>query len=125
MWTFLISKGPPLYAYDSLFFTEKERKTIQENLGDGPPPLLKEGNSFYLKAIVYMNEEIWSLWINQEIICPKTVHKMEKFRLEKVTPYDVTFSWMPPKSTRRKTFTLRPYQTYDLQEQKVVDRSKN
>ncbi len=122
---FLLLKENPICAYESLFFTETEKDIIHENLLESKTHPFKDREKFQLEALIYISEKIWSLWINNEIICPENVYKIKGYRIKKVTPWNVTFSWIPSNSSTPKTFTLCPYQAYDSKEQKIIDGLKN
>lgn len=104
--------GSELIAYPSLFFTDEDIKAIQEGESDKTSHRLK----LHLSALVYRDQNHWSLWVNHKIIRPETHRNIDGFHLERVRPHEVTFSWISRDSTTPKTFTLRPPQTYVAKE---------
>ncbi|OJW51045.1 MAG: hypothetical protein BGO67_11985 [Alphaproteobacteria bacterium 41-28] len=113
--------GNELFAYPSLFFTEEDIKSIREDQLDEQPHSL----NLHLSALLYIDQNHWSMWINHKIIRPETCHDIDGFHLEGVTAYGATFSRISSESLIPRTFTLRPFQTYIAREQKVVDEIKN
>jgi hypothetical protein len=118
---FLFLWGNELFAYTSLFFTEEDIKSIRENQLDEQPHSL----NLHLSALIYMDQNHWTMWANHKIIRPETHGDIDGFHLQRVTPHEATFSWIPAESLIPKTFTLRPSQTYVGKEQKVIDETEN
>lgn len=97
---FLWGSGEPLFAHPSLFFTQEEIQSLN-NQGNE----LKKLN---LSAIVYIDKNHWSLWINNKVIRPENRHDLSGVKIEEVTPFEVKFS----KTDSSESFILKPYQTY-------------
>ena len=89
-------------AHSSLFFTPDEISFIQENYKGKNSP-----HTLHLSALLFFNETHWAVWINGKCIRPEDKPEDDEFRIEHVTPYEVTLTWLNPKGT----FTLRPNQT--------------
>ncbi len=104
---FLFAWGNALLAYPSLFFTDEEIKCIHEEGKDKKAHNLK----LHLSALIYRDENHWSLWVNHKIMCSEMHGGIDGFHLERVKPHEVTFSWIPSDSLIPKTFKLRPSQT--------------
>ncbi len=62
-----------------------------------------------LRAILFHNENQWSLWIGDQVIHPENVHELNGFQIDKVTPTEVTLSKVEKEGEILKTFTLHPY----------------
>ncbi len=112
-----------LFSHPSLLFSESEVSSIRKNLSQSPP-LSKNSDNLNLLAIVYFDENHWCVWVNHKIIRPENSHDIDGFRLEKVTPHEATFSWLPSESLTPKKFTLYPHQTYIAKEQRIVGLAK-
>ncbi|HUX79398.1 MAG TPA: hypothetical protein VMW10_06615 [Alphaproteobacteria bacterium] len=104
--------GNELIAFPSLFFTDEDIKAIRESKRDKTAHSLK----LHLSALVYRDQNHWSLWVNHKIIRPETHRDIDGFHLERVMPHEVTFSWIARDSTTPIIFTLRPSQTYVTKE---------
>ncbi len=119
----IILKGSSLFAYPSLFFTEDETSSILENLHESNTleRAFENFGKLYLSAIVYFDEDHWSLWVNNLILRPDTPQDIESFHLEAVTPKSVKFSWRPSDGSPSKTFTLHPHQTYIAKNEMIID----
>ena len=109
---FLFLTETPLLAHLSLLLTEKEVNLIHESLPSHDPHPSSDPGKLHLSAMIYIDEDHWSLWVNDKIIRPETRDNIEGFHLEKVTHEGATFSWTPPNGTVPVTFTLIPPQTY-------------
>lgn len=96
---FLWGSGEPLFAHPSLFFTQEEIDSLSGQ-EDGFKTL-------HLSAIVYLDKDHWSLWINDKVIRPQNKHALSGFKIEEVTPFEVKFS----KTDSSESFILKPYQT--------------
>ena len=81
-----IVAAPSAYADFSLFFKSQETSSPDVQISITPETLS-------LGAIIYTDATHWTLWVNGKIIHPETVHTLEKFSIERVTPEDVTFSF--------------------------------
>lgn len=88
----------------SLFFKEEEISHIQEDKHD-----VLRCEEIKLFAILYTNDQHWSLWINDKVIRPENRHDLGEVCIKKVTPDEVTFSYTSSKDADVKTFTLRPH----------------
>ena len=97
---FIICSGKALQAHSSLFFTQEEIDFLDIQ-SDAPEKL-------NLSAIVYLDKEHWSLWINDKVIRPTNLHDLSGFTVEEVTPFEIKVS---PVSPETSSFTLRPYET--------------
>lgn len=113
-----------LCAHASLLFTESEVRLIQQNTA--PQTKLNRGTSkseeLYLSAIVYVDKSHWSLCLNNRIIRSDRSHQIDDFHIEDVSPLRVKFSWVPPNSAQPITFTLRPYQIFLPNENRVMSK---
>lgn len=109
-----------LWASPSLFFTSKEISFIQQNMFSNilVNPFA-QAETISLSAIVYIDENHWTLWVNNIALRPQTVHEMENLKIMKVQPQDVTFLWAPHHTTTPKTFTLHPGQTYESKDTRL------
>jgi hypothetical protein len=109
----------PFEVHGSLFFTEKEVQHIHQNF------LLKNKRvqnreNLYLSAIVYVDEDHWTLWVNQQPIHASDPQQLHGFHIEKVTPLTATFSWHPPQESVPLRFTLRSQDIFLGNEKKVI-----
>ena len=107
---FISLKGNILSAHPSLFFTNDEIGHIRKCLAG--KEVLGNMSQLFLSGIVFLDEEHWSLWVNNKIIRPENRHEIEGFYLEQVRPKGVKFSWIPSGTSNQILFTLHPYQTY-------------
>ncbi len=104
MTTSTLATTPNAVLHSSLFFQEEEIAHIHEDKRDA----LKFGE-IKLFAILYTDDQHWSLWINDKMIHPENMHDLMGVRIKKVTPDEVTFSYISSKNAGVKTFTLRPH----------------
>lgn len=104
-----------LWAYPSLFFTDEEMRFIQQNMYSNilTRPFV-QAETITLSAIVYIDENHWTLWVNNIALRPETAFGMENLEIVKVRPQNVTFLWAPSNTPTPQTFTLHPGQTYGL-----------
>ena len=101
---FILSRSEALLAHPSLFFTQEEIDSLR---GQEDNALEK----LNLSAIVYLDKDHWSLWINHKIIRPENRHDLSGFKIEDVTPFEVKFSSTDPLISPPSFFTLRPHQS--------------
>jgi hypothetical protein len=111
--------GERLLAYPSLFFSEEEIESIQTNVKKNYNNILAEKEIIKLSAIVYLNKENWTLWINDKIIHTKNGNSIYGFQIQEVTPSEVKFL------SSSKTIILRPSQNYSVQDDKILDGMEN
>lgn len=119
LWGKLFLFIPSLCAQPSLFFTEKELQAIHQK--PLPQRLLKENIS--LSALVYVDEAHWVIWVNNQMIHSTDSQCLGNFHIERVTASHVEFFWKPPNvktPINPIKFTLRPYQTYLSQENRIL-----
>lgn len=95
------------HGYPSLFL--KQDKNHQKS------------NKLSLSSLLYLDSSHWSLWINDEIICPDSSRNIQEFHIEYVGPFEVKFSWIPPHSTEKEHFTLHSHQAFLIDEKKIID----
>jgi hypothetical protein len=81
---FLLSSSEILLAHPSLFFTQEEIDSLSTQ--DNEPEKLN------LSAIVYLDKDHWSLWINDKVIRPENRDELPGFTIEEVTPFEVRLS---------------------------------
>lgn len=130
LWCFLILLfGKKLGAVPSLLFQDKEIERIQESL---PEKALRTSEviagkweSLTLFGIMYLDQDHWTVWVNNKTIGPKSPHNFAGVHLERITPTKVDFSWTSADGKRTQPFTLHPFQTYILKQQKIVDGREN
>jgi hypothetical protein len=104
-----------------LFFTDEEIKAIHDHLSSHSlekPPLME---TLSLSAIIYIDANHWTLWINNTILRSYSSRDIAGFHIEDVRPDRVTFSWRPQGATISLTFTLLPHQTYRVKEQRIIE----
>src|SRR5258708_24987872 len=97
---FLLLFCSPLLAQPSLLFTEKEVELIHENIShqtDQQHPEMLSGR-LYLEAIVYVDADHWTLWLNNKMIHSHDPHTIDGFHIDKVTAVNVIFSWISQRS---------------------------
>ena len=127
---FYLLKFIPLYfiftynllAQPSLFFTDQELKIIHETI------FLKSKSNetktnykvINLSAILYVDKNHWTLWLNDQVIHGVAPLPIAGFRIEKVTPHRVEFSWIPSHSTVRRRLTLRPRQVFLEKNDRII-----
>lgn len=122
----LFWEGNELSAFPSLFFTKEQISSISQNIFiEDADAKEKVSRTLSLSSLVFVDNEQWSLWVNNTIICPNTPHRIVGLQVENVTPQTVKFSWTFPETATPITFTLQPHQTYLLDEQKVIDGGGN
>lgn len=109
----------PLFATPSLFFTEKEVHLIYQTLSAETAPQQKD---LFLTGILYVDTHHWSLWIGKTIITHHTRHQLKDFQIEQVTPFRVTFSWVPVPTAQPIRFTLHPNQLFSSKEKRVISK---
>ncbi|MBY0501807.1 MAG: hypothetical protein K2P93_07385 [Alphaproteobacteria bacterium] len=108
-----------LLAYPSLFFSEEEIESIHIKSEKRSNNICAVKETIMLSAIVYLDKENWTLWINDKIIHTKNEHSIHGFQIHKVTPSEVKFL------SSSKTITLRPSQNYSVQDDKILDGMEN
>lgn len=92
--------SPGLFAQFSLFSSSQKRDVSSEPSKLCPAPI-------QLYAIIYTDDQHWSLWINDQIITPENQHILKNLVIKKVTPERVTFSILSS-GNREKNVTLSP-----------------
>lgn len=115
---------PSLWAHSSLFFTDSEIHLIHQNLLSQNKSNNTTSNSeeLYLSAIVYIDGGHWTLWLNNRMIRSNDPYQIKGFRIDKVTPLEVKFSWPGSPSAILKTFTLHPNQVFCTKESRGISR---
>ena len=109
---------PSLWASPSLFFTKEEINLIHAV----DKKTENSSETIDLSAIVYMNQDHWSLWLNNRLIRSHQSLDIKGLHIEKVTPHNVTFSWCSPTSSVPLTFTLRQNQIFLVNEKRVLSK---
>ena len=112
---------PPLWGYPSLFFTKQEvhlmnQKFLSQN---------KNTEWLYLSALIYVDADHWTLWLNHQVIHASDPQMFHGFHIEKVTPFAAEFSWLPPQSILPIRFSLRSHQIFLGKERKIIQNLKN
>lgn len=106
---------PSLWASSSLFFTKDEINLIHS----ANKKTAESSETLHLSAIIYVNKDHWSLWLNNKFIRPQQPLKIKGLQVEQVTPHKVKFIWRSPASSNPLKFTLCPNQTFLLNEREV------
>lgn len=99
-----IGFSPDTWAQFSFFSGSKKQEKTQEthsHTSQRPPSPL------HLYAIIYGDENHWSLWINEDVITPENQHILKNLIIKKVTPERVTFSILSH-DKRETSITLSP-----------------
>ena len=90
-----------LSAHPSLFFTDSETQGVSHN-----PHL-------HLQAIMYIDPDHWTLWINDHVIHASDPRQIEGVLIEHVAPQTVQFAWHSRKEELPKRFTLRVNEVFN------------
>lgn len=116
-----IFRVTPLNAHSSLFFTKKEMQLIRNNIlqKSKSEKTLKNPECLYLSSIIYVSKVHWTIWLNHQVIHSSDSRQINGFQIEKVTPFGVDFSWIPPQSVVPLRFSLRPRQIFLEKERRV------
>jgi hypothetical protein len=101
-----------LWASPSLFFTKDEINLIHSV----NKRTTEISETLHLSAIIYLNQDHWSLWLNNKLIRPQQPLNIKGLQVEQVTPHHVRFVWHSPASSEDLKFTLRPNQIFLLNE---------
>lgn len=104
--------SPSLWAFPSLFFTKDEINVIHSI----DKKTEESSDMLHLSAIIYVNKDHWSLWLNHKLIQSNHPCFIDGLHIEHITPHTVTFSWNPPNASKPSKFTLRPNQRFLLKE---------
>lgn len=108
------------FADLSLLLTEEEISLIHQNLSTTGDKTTANLKNIRLVSIIYLDEFHWSLWVNDSLMRAETVHDVEGFHVEKVTPHGAKFSWTHPGTSFPIMFTLQPNQTYIAKKQMKI-----
>lgn len=92
-------------SYPSLFFKDEEIVHFYKNK---KAPCSQ--NDLTLLAILYYDNNHWTLWINDKVIRPDNIQELGGVHIKKVSADEVELSKLSEKGEHLETVTLQPYQ---------------
>lgn len=107
-------------ALSTILSPKDSTQSTNENQQDKKTnPLAQNVNGVYLflSAIMYFNDQKWTVWINDQPLSDLST-RIPSFLLKKVSPHSVTLTSSNQPGTE---ITLRPNQTYILDRNKLID----
>ena len=107
----------------SMMLSPSEENALEQVLSDSPnlqtskTQQSDEDLMLYLSSIIFVNEDKWTLWINDQRVSD---HKniLNNISITTVTSSHILFNLQKDPS---RQFQLNANQTYMMQEQKIVD----